>query len=166
MEWWGILLPLLREVLAFYGCLQQLYTHKTIVIDNFGCAWKWSPMRILLAQCKSRLCFKCFGDPYYLHLESKMTVKWLVALYDKYWKESLSRYFAFNIHTKYSKHRQYRLLILMSSLKKSRSRGPGFDSWRYQIFWKVVGVEQGPLSLVSQLRSYLEEIVAAMVYKS
>lgn len=26
-EWWGILLPLLREVLASYGCLQQLYTH-------------------------------------------------------------------------------------------------------------------------------------------
>jgi hypothetical protein len=30
-----------------------------------------------------------------------------------------------------------------------RSRGPGFDSWRYQIFWEVVGLERGPLSLVS-----------------
>jgi hypothetical protein len=30
-----------------------------------------------------------------------------------------------------------------------RSRGPGFDSWRYQIFLKVVGLEQGPFSLVS-----------------
>jgi hypothetical protein len=30
-----------------------------------------------------------------------------------------------------------------------RSRGPGFDSQHYQIFWEVVGLEQGPLSLVS-----------------
>jgi hypothetical protein len=30
-----------------------------------------------------------------------------------------------------------------------RSRGPGFDSRRYQIFWGVVGLERDPLSLVS-----------------
>jgi hypothetical protein len=29
-----------------------------------------------------------------------------------------------------------------------RSRGPGFDSRRCQIFWDVVGLERGPLSLV------------------
>jgi hypothetical protein len=29
------------------------------------------------------------------------------------------------------------------------SRGPGFDSRRYQIFWEVVSMERGPLSLVS-----------------
>jgi hypothetical protein len=29
------------------------------------------------------------------------------------------------------------------------SRGPEFDSRRYQIFWEVVGLERGPLSLVS-----------------
>jgi hypothetical protein len=29
-----------------------------------------------------------------------------------------------------------------------RSRGPEFDSRRYQIFWEVVGLEQGPLSLL------------------
>jgi hypothetical protein len=23
---------------------------------------------------------------------------------------------------------------------------PGFDSWRYQIFWVAVGLERGPLS--------------------
>jgi hypothetical protein len=28
-------------------------------------------------------------------------------------------------------------------------RVPGFDSRRYQIFWEVVSLEQGPLSLVS-----------------
>jgi hypothetical protein len=30
-----------------------------------------------------------------------------------------------------------------------RSRGPGFDSLRYQIFWEVVGLKRGRLSLVS-----------------
>jgi hypothetical protein len=31
-----------------------------------------------------------------------------------------------------------------------RSRGPGFDSRHYQIFWEVLGLERGPLSLVSK----------------
>jgi hypothetical protein len=29
-----------------------------------------------------------------------------------------------------------------------RSRGSGFDSLRYQIFWEVLSLERGPLSLV------------------
>jgi hypothetical protein len=29
-----------------------------------------------------------------------------------------------------------------------RSRGPGFDPRRFQIFWEPVGLEWGPLSLV------------------
>jgi hypothetical protein len=32
-----------------------------------------------------------------------------------------------------------------------RSRGPMFDSRHYQIFWEVVDLEQGPLSLVSTI---------------
>jgi hypothetical protein len=39
-----------------------------------------------------------------------------------------------------------------------RYRGPGFDSRGYQIFWEVVGLERGPLSLV---RSYLNVKVEA-----
>jgi hypothetical protein len=35
------------------------------------------------------------------------------------------------------------------------SRGPGFDSRRYQIFWEVVGVKRGPLSLVSTIEELL-----------
>jgi hypothetical protein len=37
-----------------------------------------------------------------------------------------------------------------------RSRGPGFDSWNYQIFW-VVDLEQGPVSLIST--STIEELL-------
>jgi hypothetical protein len=32
----------------------------------------------------------------------------------------------------------------------------GFDSVRYQIFWEVVGLERGPLSLVSTIEELLE----------
>jgi hypothetical protein len=31
----------------------------------------------------------------------------------------------------------------------------GFDSWRYQIFWEVVGLERGPISLVSTTEDLL-----------
>jgi hypothetical protein len=36
-----------------------------------------------------------------------------------------------------------------------RSRGPRFDYRRYQIFWKVVGLERGPLSLMSTIEELL-----------
>jgi hypothetical protein len=39
-----------------------------------------------------------------------------------------------------------------------RSRGPGFDSWPYQIFSKVGGLEQGPFSLVRTI----EELIVCM----
>jgi hypothetical protein len=32
----------------------------------------------------------------------------------------------------------------------------GFDSPRYQIYWEVVGLEQGPLSLMSTIEELLE----------
>jgi hypothetical protein len=32
----------------------------------------------------------------------------------------------------------------------------GFDSQRYQIFWELVGLERGPLSLVSTIEELLE----------
>jgi hypothetical protein len=35
-------------------------------------------------------------------------------------------------------------------------RRPGFDSRNYQIFWEVVGLERGPLSLVSTTEELLE----------
>jgi hypothetical protein len=36
-----------------------------------------------------------------------------------------------------------------------RSRGPGFDSWRYQIIWEIVGLERGTLSLMSTIEELL-----------
>jgi hypothetical protein len=41
-----------------------------------------------------------------------------------------------------------RLCGLVIRVPGYRSRGPGFDSRRYQIFWEVVGLEWGPLNLV------------------
>jgi hypothetical protein len=35
------------------------------------------------------------------------------------------------------------------------NRGLGFDSRRYQIFWEVMGLELGPLSLVSTIEELL-----------
>jgi hypothetical protein len=35
------------------------------------------------------------------------------------------------------------------------SWGHGFDSRHYQIFWKVVGVERGPLSLLGTIKELL-----------
>jgi hypothetical protein len=37
-----------------------------------------------------------------------------------------------------------------------RSWGPGFDSWCYQVFWEIVGLERGPLSLVRIIEELLE----------
>jgi hypothetical protein len=45
---------------------------------------------------------------------------------------------------------------LVVSVPGYRSRGPGFDSRCYQIFWEVVGLERGPLSLVRIIEELLE----------
>ena len=51
-----------------------------------------------------------------------------------------------------------RLCGLVVGVSGYRYRGPGFDPRRYQIFWVVVGLERGPLSLVSLVRS-IEELL-------
>ena len=51
-----------------------------------------------------------------------------------------------------------RLYGLVVGVSGYRYRGPGFDPRRYQIFWVVVGLERGPLSLVSLVRS-IEELL-------
>ena len=49
-----------------------------------------------------------------------------------------------------------RLCGLVVRVSGYRYRGLGFDSWRYQIFWVVVGLEQGPLSLMRSVEELLE----------
>jgi hypothetical protein len=46
------------------------------------------------------------------------------------------------------------------------ARVPGSDSRRYKIFWEVVGLERGPLSLVGELWSYLNGKVAGPIWKT
>jgi hypothetical protein len=48
-----------------------------------------------------------------------------------------------------------RLCGLVFRVSVYRSRSPGFDSRRYQIFCEVVGLERGPLSFVSTIEEVL-----------
>jgi hypothetical protein len=48
-----------------------------------------------------------------------------------------------------------RLCGLAVKVPGYRSRGPWFNSWRYQIFLEIVGLERGPLSLVSTIEELL-----------
>ena len=49
-----------------------------------------------------------------------------------------------------------RLCGLVVRVSGYRYRGPGFDPRRYKIFWVVVGLEKGPLSLVRSTEELLE----------
>jgi hypothetical protein len=51
-------------------------------------------------------------------------------------------------------------------VRVSGYRCPGFDSRRYQIFWEVVSLERGSLSLVTIIEELLERTVAAPVWKT
>jgi hypothetical protein len=53
-------------------------------------------------------------------------------------------------------HTKDRLCDLVVRVPGYRSRRPGFDSRSYQIFWDVVGLERGPLSLVRIIEELLE----------
>ena len=51
---------------------------------------------------------------------------------------------------------QFHLCKFVNTYTGYRYRGPGFDPRRYQIFWVVVGLERGPLSLVRSIEELLE----------
>jgi hypothetical protein len=69
---------------------------------------------------------------------------------------------------KFSLINSYRKVLdfSMNIVSGYRSRGPGFDSRRFQIFWEAVGLERGPLSLMRTIEELLEGKVAAQVYKT
>jgi hypothetical protein len=54
-------------------------------------------------------------------------------------------------------HSSDRLCGLVVRVSGYRSRGPGFDSQPYKIFWQVGGQERGPLSLVITNEELLEK---------
>jgi hypothetical protein len=56
-----------------------------------------------------------------------------------------------------------RLCGLVVRVPVYRSIGPGFYSRRYQIFWEIVGLEQGPFSLVRIIEELLERKVEGPV---
>jgi hypothetical protein len=49
-----------------------------------------------------------------------------------------------------------RLCGLVVRVPGYRYWGPGFNSRRYKIFWEIVGLERGPLSLVRIIGELLE----------
>ena len=54
------------------------------------------------------------------------------------------------------RYKRDRLCGLVVRVSGYTYRGPGFDPRRYQIFWVVVGLERGPLSLVRSTEELLE----------
>ena len=56
----------------------------------------------------------------------------------------------------YVRYTRDRLCGLVVGVSDYRYRGLGFYSRRYQIFWVVVGLERGPLSLVRSIEELLE----------
>jgi hypothetical protein len=67
------------------------------------------------------------------------------------------------IKIKHSKRIADRLCCLVVRVPAYRSRGPGFGSRCYQIFWEVEGLERGPLSLVRITEELPERKVAGPV---
>jgi hypothetical protein len=55
------------------------------------------------------------------------------------------------------------LMDLFKQVSGYISRGPRFDSLRFQIFWEAAGLEWGPLSLVSTTEEPREGKVVAPV---
>ena len=89
-----------------------------------------------------------------------------------YWTEGFELYFGRKLHviwiTVHSTDTiivyNYRICVaiydrlcgLVIRVSGYRYRGPGFDPRRYRIFWVVVGLERGPLSLVRSIQELLE----------
>jgi hypothetical protein len=88
--------------------------------------------------------FRCTEDS----KNTRNIVSWLCTAY--FLRMSLQQTFYCN---KCSTDRLWGLVIRVSGY---RSRGPGFDSRPYQIFWDVGGLERGPLSLVRTIEELLE----------
>jgi hypothetical protein len=58
------------------------------------------------------------------------------------------------------------LYSTVSLWKGDDNKTSGFYSRHYQIFWEVVGLERGPLSIMSTIEELLEKKIATSVYKA
>jgi hypothetical protein len=83
-----------------------------------------------------------------------MTLSMEVEIYQLIFVSSGHRWFIWYLMTMFEL--KDRLCGLVVRVPGYRSRGPGFNSGRYQIFWEVVGLERGPLSLMSITEELLE----------
>jgi hypothetical protein len=70
------------------------------------------------------------------------------------WRKKENLWKPFNTRTCFLLSYLYGLCGLVVRVPGYRSRNPGFDSRSYQIFW-VVGLERGPLTLVSTIEELL-----------
>jgi hypothetical protein len=118
--------------------MQQMYwyttvTYLTLVKSNYFV------LRLTKYQCQY---FQVhWFPPQHLHLKSRVSAMW----------RHISIFLFPENTTKSGDH----LCGPVVRVLAYRSRGPGFDSRRYQIFWEVVGLERGPLSLVSTTEELL-----------
>jgi len=69
-------------------------------------------------------------------------------------KDTRNRIYFLNMFSIFFNHRG--LCGLVVRVSGYRYRGPRFDPRRYQIFWVVVSLERGPLSLMRSIEELLE----------
>jgi hypothetical protein len=73
----------------------------------------------------------------------------------KYLDRTILAFGAFQYATDGNRCFQHGMAVSVVWVPGYRSRGPGFDSRHYQIFWEVLGLERGPISLVSAIEERL-----------
>jgi hypothetical protein len=86
--------------------------------------------------------------------DSELRLKRNELLWVKYWLE---------YRWKLSFCRRWKPLWSSDQSSWLQSQRYGFDSRRYEISWEVVGLERGPLSLVSTIEELVEKKVAAPI---
>jgi hypothetical protein len=88
------------------------------------------------------------------NLPSSSVIPPFDAVWSRHWQDVKVTHKNSLLGTIYGHGLQLRGLVV--TVPGYRSRGPAIDSRRYQIFWELVGLERGPLSLVRIIEELLE----------